>query len=743
MALAKDFTSAETLSVLRDKFSPSLRVDDERLAPIVTVFNKLKNKLTEDGYRQAVGLLLQYNASKNTEKLYDNILVENRLLHILREYDSLRFELLDVLHDMENNDDHILNAIQHNRIIKESINNEGVRKDDMQTGNHLLCSSSNTYDVAVHVSEDDTKECPSLEFGLSRQLYQKVPTSLHHSNVADSSASEEEMRDVAPSDEPKKEVLIVEHFDEPTETLGVNDRSDKSSTNATKMVSAKRGSSKRKALSRDVSGDESAEEISIGETGVDESGSIGESVIMRRESEMGGRSRKRTRRLGAREDDMMLKKVGSHCIVIGVKEHAMTTDSSDNNTQSETETMGSEPKTSQEDDEEGVLVIDEKKPSSSLKSKKKKRHRSGKPAANLVKVSALCRGASMLQKCEMRNKTGERMEEDRPQAVLERGIRIARSQNNNTNNSCSASEVSDEDVLNTYPDVHPRSEDSSFDKLIRCKSDDERTVLDILSLADSQNHRSEKHASPGSNQQNKQLTRYHPMHSCPDRSTSIMPFTSYLGLQPCGLEGNILFPIQDDTYRLLKEDNSEMRSAYNSVKSRQGSSLVAPRKQSKSTHPKYNPNFPFSTTAFSAMSSIAEATTFEGSDYLHSQESSQDEILENSGWETTASSQDSRCLERERVYGLGTFAQDDTDDISFFNRLLRSPSPPSFGGNSDLLGKKKRHRHKPKRERKPRKPRRSRRLRGKHSQDGDGGTNDTLPNNANKGVTGRACTCCS
>lgn len=569
-----------------------------------------------------------------------------------------------------------------------------------------------------------------------------MPTSLHHSNVADSSASEEEMRDVAPSDEPKKEVLIAEHFDEPTETLGVNDRSDKSDTNTTKMVSAKRRSSKRKALSRDESGDEGAEEISSGEIGVDESGSTGESVIMRRE--IGGRSRKRTRRLGARENDMMLKKVGSHCIVIGVKEHAMTTDSSDNNTQSETETMGSEPPTSQEDDEEGVLVIDEEKPSSSSKSKKKKIHRSGKPPANLVKVSALCRGASKLQKCETLRKTGDRMEEDGPQAVLKRGIRKARSQNNNTNNnSCSASEVSDEDVLNTYPEVRPRSEDSSFDKLIRCKSDDERTVLDILSSADSHNYRSEKHASPVSNQQNKQLTRCHRMHSCPDRSTSIMPFTSYLGLQPCGLEGNILFPIEDDTYRLLKEDKSKMRPAYNSVKSRQGSSLVAPRNKSKSIHPKYNPNFPFSTTAFSAMSSIAEATTFEGSDYLHSQESSQDKILENSGWDTTASSQGSRCLERERVYGLGTFAQDDTDDISFFNRLLRSPSPPSFGGNNDLLGKKKRHRHKPKRERKPRKPRRSRRLRGKHSQDGDGGTNDTLQNNASKGVTGRTCTCCS
>nr|XP_054756392.1 uncharacterized protein LOC129262313 [Lytechinus pictus] len=701
MSLEKEFMSAETLSVLRHKFSPHFRVDRESLTPILNIVNKLKNTIPDETYRQVVGLLVQYDTSKSKEKLYTNILIENRLLHILREYDGLRFEFLDILNDMENNEDHTLNA-KLNKPTKKSICDEGIREDNQRSA----CPSSNISEMPINTMED-TNEVPSLEFGLSRQMYQTIPTSLHHSNEEDGSVSDE-MRNDNHFDTPAQEVLITEHQDESTENVGVNDKSDNRDLTAAKLDSAKRGRMKRKAPNCDVSDGEGAGEISRGEKGKSDACFSRENTCNVKGSKVGGRIKKRSRRQGARENDMMLKRVGNHCILIGVKERAMTGDSSDCNTQSETEAIGSEHVTSQDDDddEERALVIVEEKPSST--SKKQKRRRPAKSSANLVKVSALCRAGIMTERCEMRKKAEKGKKEYG--LNMKRGTSSLGRHSNINNNSCkSALGISNDEVLNTnQAKLKPR------------KSYDERTVLDILSLADSQDCRSEKEANP-------------------DKSTNIKPLTSYLGLYPCGSQENRLFPRQDNTKLFLKSDKCASGFVNKSAKSHQ-ESPSASRKQFKSSRPKYDPNFPFSTTAFSAMSSIAETTTFEGSTYLQTEDSSQDEVHYNSGWDT-ASSQDSCYLERERLYGLGTFAQDDGDDMTFLNRLLRSPSPPGFGGNSDPSGRKRRHRHKPKRERKPKKPRRSRRLRGKHSRDGNVSTNDPHKNK-DDGVTGRACNCC-
>ncbi|XP_041465179.1 uncharacterized protein LOC121415869 [Lytechinus variegatus] len=707
MSLEKEFMSAETLSVLRDQFSPHFRVDRESLAPILNIFNKLKNTIPDETYRQVVGLLVQFDTSKTKEKLYKNILVENRLLHILREYDGLRFEFLDILNDMENNEDHPLNAEPNKWPTKESIYDEGIKEDNQRSA----CPSSNMRKIPMNTMED-IDEVSSLEFGLSRQMYQKVPMSLHHSNEEDGSVSDE-MRNDNHFDTPAQEVFVTEHLDESTENVGVDDRSDNSDLTAAKLVSAKRGSRKRKAPNCDVSDGEGVGEISRGEKGESDTCFSRENTCKVKGSEVGGRIKKRSRRQGARENDMMLKQVGNHCILIGVKERAIT----GYNTQSEAEAIESEHVTSQDDDddEERALVIVEEKPSST--SKKQKRRRPVKSSANLVKVSALCRAGT--ERCEMRRKAEKGKKEYG--LNMKRGTSSSGRHSNINNNSCkSALEIAADEVLNTnLAKSKPRSDDSSY-KMDRRKSYDERTVLDILNLADSQDCRSEKEANP-------------------DKSTNIKPLTSYLGLYPCGSHGNLLFPRQDNTELFLKSDKCASGFVNESAKSHQKSPSAA-KKQFKSSRPKYNPNFPFSTTAFSAMSSIAETTTFEGSNYLQTEDSSQDEVHYNSGWDT-ASSQDSCSLERERLYGLGTFAQDDGDDMTFLNRLLRSPSPPGFGGNSDPSGRKRRHRHKPKRERKPKKPRRSRRLRGKHSREGNESTNDPHQNKDN-GVTGRACNCC-
>ena len=67
------------------------------------------------------------------------------------------------------------------RPMKEPMNNKGVRDGDIQKNNadHMTCSTSDTHEKTGQLQEENDEQ-QSREFGLSRQLYQKVIILIKH-----------------------------------------------------------------------------------------------------------------------------------------------------------------------------------------------------------------------------------------------------------------------------------------------------------------------------------------------------------------------------------------------------------------------------------------------------------------------------------------------------------------------------------------------------------------------------------
>ena len=455
-----------------------------------------------------------------------------------------------------------------------------------------------------------------------------------------------------------------------------------------------------------------------------------------------GTSPKRSRRLGARENDMMLRQVGSHCIMIGVKDQVMSTDNSDN-TQSESDTTETGFTSSQDD--EGSLVIDERP--QKQKTPPRKGNRTGKAKPNLVKVSALCRAAAWLER-------QERHRQGNPKELIsedpEKSVKLQ--EKDNSNNSCSKSEfsdMSDEDIFKNhlegelagYPEQMPSlinldgfNEDSN---MTTAGSSAESTVSESnMSYVD----RSAAERRYRSNYP----SRDEPMEFQNEvgqgsNYTQIQPFARYLRLQPRQVDNEHAFRGACN----IVERGTPMdcpTTSVNGVEQRKVGGKGNSRKRSKSKKiieriRGFDLNFPFTMGGVAAthLSSIAESCTFMGINNRF-QESSQDSMSCFSDDEMTSTSD---CMDRDRAFGLGTFAQD--DEHSFLTRLFKSPGPLRKMDKLEPERHRRRRRH-PKKERKPKKPRRSRRLRRKRSQ---GSEEETSANGSMHVHKRRNCSCCS
>ncbi|XP_071496605.1 uncharacterized protein [Diadema antillarum] len=722
--LATQYLSEDTQTVLRAVFSPAFNISEQSIRPVVDLFNKIKKELPVDKFRLLVSLLLQIDFDPvPLENKYDILLIETRIVHLLQDYPDLALELTSLLHDASRQRDHYLNWLEHTRKPTDlcpdqhdsgTNNNVDARELDVE---HGPTSNQTKGKESAERSRYKDSRSTSMEFEMSRQLYPAVPASLRsslHATNQEEADTRKTVHSYGTSDK-------TPEIEDPSEVAMMPVEEEKNSGGTSPAHSTLTDGGERKldqANKSDSADDLITSRLNDNEETKHCAKDSDVNSDLHAENREGVSTRKRVRRLGAREEDMLLRKVGSHCIMIGVKERNGATQNTDK-TQSGDETSDGNPSTSRDGDEdEMVLVIDDER--SKERHKKRKKNAAGKRRANMVKVTALCRAAAWLDKQEKRKqgKTKKGKTTD-PDTCGDEGTQdLKRKSQGGT--------VDDFEAVSPMTSEYLTAVSDSV-------SGDESSTVDVCSLINSQDPLTDDCSGTTSD-----TVEIH----ASDSTSENMRFDSQgqkevrVLTRPPALHLSVY---QRSHCAVSSEDNDTQQENSGSsltptAEPRLGSLGHFSSSSSGTTPSKYDPNFPFTTAAtVAAMSSKMDVCAF-----------LEDGTVANCDNPTRFPNQETAS--RQRSVHVGTECNtvkcpSQVEESSFLSRLLRSPRPLAKTVAAEKKKSEKRRHRQPKKERKAKKPRRSRRLRRKRSRDGD----ESFHQEGDKQVytTGKRHTCCS
>ncbi|XP_072167092.1 uncharacterized protein [Diadema setosum] len=722
--LATQYLSEDTQTVLRAAFSPAFNISEQSIRPVVNLFNKIKTELPVDKFRLLVSLLLQIDFDPvPLENKYDILLIETRIVHLLQDYPDLALEVTSLLHDVSHQRDHYLNWLEHTRTRTDfgpdqhdNVANNNVDARELDAEHGPTSNQTKGKESAERLRYKDARST-SMEFEMSRQLYPAVPASLRSSLHATNQEEPDTRKTVHSHGTSDKTPQIRD----PSEVamMPVEEKKNSGGTRAAHSILTDGGERRLDQANASDSADDlitsrlndNEETIYSPEICAKDSDVNSDPHAENRE---GVSTRKRVRRLGAREEDMLLRKVGSHCIMIGVKERNGATQNTDN-TQSGEETSDGNPNTSRrEDEDEMVLVIDNER--SKERHKKRKRNPTGRKRANMVKVTALCRADAWLDKQEKRkqDKTKKGKTTD-PDTCGDEGTEILMRKSQ-------GGIVDDFEAVSTMTSEYLTTASDSV-------SGDESSTVDVCSLIDSQD--------PFADDCSGKTSDAIDIHAS-DSSSENMRYDSR-GQKSTRSPALHLSVYQRSHCAVSSEDSDTQQGNSGSsltptVEPRLGSLGHFPSSSSGTILGKYDPNFPFTTAAtVAAMSSRMDVCAFP-----------EDATVADCDNQTPYSDQDTASSQRSVDVGTEcntVKCPSQVEENSFLSRLLRSPRPLTKTVAAEKKKSEKRRLRQPKKERKAKKPRRSRRLRRKQSRDGD----ESFHQDGDKHVytTGKRHTCCS